>query len=93
MIYYILLQVHVNDDVEDHLLEVSWRNGEHSATLYADLRNLCFHSDVTQADESGKLQLRRYEVGETASPPTSGSDADMKSSQRPVSKKTAFADA
>ena len=87
------LQVHINDEAEDHLLEVCWRNGEHSATLYADLKNLCFHSVVTQADETGKLHLRRYEVGETASPPTSGSAADMQSARRPVSQKVAFADA
>ncbi|KAK9837666.1 hypothetical protein WJX74_002520 [Apatococcus lobatus] len=84
-------ETHVNDEVEDHLLEVSWRNGEHKATLYADLRNLCFHSDVTMEGKNGKLELRRYEVGEMASPPTSGTD-DMQSSQRPAPQKQAFAD-
>ena len=87
------MQVHVNDKVADHLLEVTWQNGGHKATLYADLQNLCFHSEVTVADENGKLQLRRYEVGETANPPAPASAADMKASQRPIKEKKAFADA
>lgn len=85
------LQIHVNDEVEDHLLEVSWRNGEHKATLYADLKNLCFHSDVTMEGKHGKLELRRYEVGEMASPPTADT-ADLQASRRPAPQKRAFAE-
>lgn len=87
-----VLQIHVNDEVEDHLLEVCWRNGEHKAILYADLKNLCFHSDVTMEGKDGKLELRRYEVGEMASPPTADMD-HLQASRRPAPPKRAFADA
>ena len=49
------LQIH---ETQQHCLQLTWRNGNSSAVLTADLQSLCF--DVTHVDETGKETVLSY---------------------------------
>ena len=55
----VLLQISIVDGSDKHFLEVTWTNGQHKATLKADVEEMSFDVIATQPDEEGN-ELHTY---------------------------------
>ncbi len=50
------VQVTISQDTDSHCLEVTWKNGKHSATLHADVVDMSFEIIATlEGEKTGEL--------------------------------------
>lgn len=85
-------QMTINHEAPDHMLEVTWKYGQHKAVLHADLRDTCFHYSSTVESADGHMRTRRFILDndlDLSEPTTHRAHAK----QAPAEKQMAFADA
>ena len=53
----------VAEGLEPHLLEVTWTNQHHKATLKADVKGMAFEILATRGKESKDVKTIQYQLG------------------------------
>ncbi|EIE21097.1 sucrose phosphorylase [Coccomyxa subellipsoidea C-169] len=58
--------VTISQDTDSHCLEVTWKNGKHSATLHADVVDMSFEIIATlEGEKTGELHTFKYTLDDT----------------------------
>lgn len=86
------VQMTINQEAPDHMLEVTWKHGQHKAVLHADLQDTCFHYSSTVESDDGRMRTRRFILDNDLdlSEPTKHR---AHAKQSPAKRQMAFADA